>query len=129
LYTKSNVFEKKKEKEMAAKKTTTDAAAKKPAAKTTAKTSAAKTETKAVEEKPEKAPKAAAVKDIKTKIAVQFGGKGYETDDFVKMAKDVWKFDLKREIGDLKQIELYVKPEESKVYYVFNGSELGSFDI
>ncbi len=116
---------------MAAKKTTTtETAAKKPAAKTTAaKTSAAKKEdVKATEEKPVKVAKASA-KDIKTKIAVQFGGKGYETDDFVKMAKDVWTFDLKREIADLKQIELYVKPEESKVYYVFNGSELGSFDI
>ncbi|MCR5585280.1 MAG: DUF6465 family protein [Lachnospiraceae bacterium] len=114
---------------MAAKKTSTDAAAKKPAAKTTAKTSAAKTEVKATEEKPAKTAKAATAKDIKTKIAVQFGGKGYETEDFVKMAKDVWKFDLNREIADLKQVELYVKPEESKVYYVFNGSELGSFDI
>ena len=127
-------LQKKKEKEMAAKKTSTDAAAKKPAAKTTAKATAAKTsaakteEVKATEEKPAKAAKAA-TKEIKTKIAVQFGGKGYETEDFVKMAKDVWKFDLNREIADLKQVELYVKPEENKVYYVFNGSELGSFDI
>ncbi len=119
---------------MADKKVTTETevkktVAKKPAAK---KTAEKKTEVKdtVVKEtaKAEKTTKAAA-KDIKTKIAVQFGGKGYETEDFVKMAKDVWKFDLKREVADLKQIDLYVKPEESKVYYVFNGSELGSFDI
>ncbi len=124
---------------MVAKKNTTDAAEKKPVAKTTAakktaekkeevKDTAVKAEVKA-EVKPAKATAKAAAKDVKTKIAVQFGGKGYETEDFVKMAKDVWKFDLKREVADLKQIDLYVKPEESKVYYVFNGSELGSFDI
>ncbi len=118
---------------MAAKKTTTETEAKKTVAKTTAtKTAAAKTAAKSEEVK--EAPKAEAkpakaAKEIKTKIAVQFGGKGYETDDFVKMAKDVWTFDLNREVADLKQIDLYVKPEENKVYYVFNGSELGSFDI
>ena len=120
---------------MADKKITTETEVKKTVAKkTTAKKPAAKkTEVKdtVTKEAAVAAPKAAkpAAKDIKTKIAVQFGGKGYETEDFVKMAKDVWKFDLKREAADLKQIDLYVKPEESKVYYVFNGSELGSFDI
>lgn len=119
---------------MAAKKTTTETETKKTVAKTTTtKTATAKAaaKTEEVKEAPKTEAKTtkAAAKDVKTKIAVQFGGKGYETDDFVKMAKDVWTFDLKREVADLKQIDLYVKPEESKVYYVFNGSELGSFDI
>ena len=118
---------------MAAKKTTTEAAAKKPAAKTTAAKTAAKKEevkeVKEVKETPAKAPAKAAAKEAKVKIAVQFGGKGYETEEFVKMAKDVWAFDLKREAADLKTVDLYVKPEENKVYYVFNGSELGSFNI
>ncbi len=116
---------------MATKKTTAETEAKKPAAKTTAAKKAVekKEEVKETAVKAEAKPAKAAAKDVKTKIAVQFGGKGYETDDFVKMAKDVWTFDLKRDVADLKQIDLYVKPEESKVYYVFNGSELGSFDI
>ncbi len=114
---------------MATKKTTAETEEKKVTAKATAakKTAAKKEEVKDTAAKAEAKP--AKAKDIKTKIAVQFGGKGYETDDFVKMAKDVWTFDLQREVADLKQIDLYVKPEESKVYYVFNGSELGSFDI
>ncbi len=116
---------------MATKKTTAETEAKKPAAKTTAAKKAVekKEEVKETAVKAEAKPAKVAAKDVKTKIAVQFGGKGYETDDFVKMAKDVWTFDLKRDVADLKQIDLYVKPEESKVYYVFNGSELGSFDI
>lgn len=39
------------------------------------------------------------------------------------------KYDLKKEERDLKEIKLYVKPEESLVYYVFNGEEEGSFII
>ena len=108
------------------------------------KEAAPKKETKAVAEKKEvkaeaaekkapakKAPakKAAAKKEIKTEIAVQFAGKSYTQDDLMKIAKDVWRFDLKKKAADLVSVELYVKPEESMVYYVFNGTECGSFAI
>ncbi len=61
-------------------------------------------------------------------IHLQFAGKSYTQDGLMKIAKDVWKYDLKQKAGDLKSIELYVKPEESKVYYVMNEFK-GSFDI
>ena len=79
----------------------------------------------------EKAPakKAAAKKEMKVEIAVQFAGKSYTQDELVKIAKDVWKYDLKQKAADLVSVELYVKPEESMVYYVFNGTECGSFAI
>ena len=75
------------------------------------------------------AKKAAAKKEMKTEIAVQFAGKSYTQDDLVKIAKDVWRYDLKMKAADLVSVELYVKPEESMVYYVFNGTECGSFAI
>lgn len=75
------------------------------------------------------AKKVAAKKEMKTEIAVQFAGKSYTQDDLVKIAKDVWKYDLKMKAADLVSVELYVKPEESMVYYVFNGTECGSFAI
>ncbi len=111
------------------------------------KAAAPKKETKAVAEKKEvkaeaapaaekkapakKAPakKAAAKKEMKVEIAVQFAGKSYTQDDLVKIAKDVWRYDLKQKAADLVSVELYVKPEESMVYYVFNGTECGSFAI
>jgi len=111
------------------------------------KAAAPKKETKAVAEKKEvkaeaapaaekkapakKAPakKAAAKKEMKVEIAVQFAGKSYTQDDLAKIAKDVWRFDLKQKAADLVSVELYVKPEESMVYYVFNGTECGSFAI
>ena len=47
----------------------------------------------------------------------------------MKIAKDVWKYDLNQKAGDFKSVELYVKPEESVVYYVINGEVKGSFGI
>ncbi len=88
------------------------AAAKKPAAK------------KAAAKKP-----AAKAADVKVSVNVQFGGKSYTTEDLVKIAKDVWKYDLKQKAADFKSVELYVKPEDGMTYYVINGKEAGSFYI
>jgi len=125
---------------MAEAKKTTKAAAEKAAPKATvkktvAKTAAkapAKTATKAAAKTPAKktattrAKKAASVKET---ICIQFAGKEYTTDQLVKIAKDVWEFDLKKDPADFKEIQLYVKPEEAKAYYVINGTETGSFEI
>ena len=34
-----------------------------------------------------------------------------------------------KKAADLKSVDLYVKPEENKVYYVMNGDVTGDFDI
>lgn len=106
------------------------APAKKPAAKKISaakKTAAPKTDVKAVAEKAEaKAAKKTAAP--KTEVSVQFDGKTYTTETLIQSAKDVWKYDLKKDPADLKSIQLYVKTEESRVYYVMDG-ELGSFEI
>lgn len=82
-------------------------------------------------EKPAAAPakKAAAREEIKETVTVQFSGKSYSSEDLVKIAKDVWKYDLGRNEEEFKTVELYVKPEESSVYYVINGDVTGSFAI
>lgn len=110
------------------------AEAKPVAKKETVKKEAAKKETvkkaptkKADTKSAAKAPaKKAAVKE---NISVQFAGKSYTTEDLVKIAKDVWKYDLKQKATDFKSVELYVKPEESMVYYVINGDVTGNFAI
>lgn len=96
-------------------KTSTEAAVKKTAAKTTTK----KTTTT-------RTRKAAAVKET---ISIQFAGKDYTTEQLVKIAKDVWEFDLKKDPAEFKEVQLFVKPEEAKAYYVINGTESGSFEI
>ncbi|MCR5810427.1 MAG: DUF6465 family protein [Lachnospiraceae bacterium] len=114
----------------AAEKTAAETTVKKTTAKTTetkttaAKTTAAKkTTTKTTTAKTKKA---AAVKE---NISIQFAGKEYTTEQLVKIAKDVWEFDLAKNPADFKEVQLYVKPEEAKAYYVINGTETGSFDI
>ena len=92
---------------------------------------AAKKET-AKKETAKKAPakKPAAKKaELKSEISVQFGGKSYSQEDLLKIAKDVWKYDLKQKAADLTSVELYVKPEENMVYYVMNKETTGSFYI
>ncbi|MBD5489709.1 MAG: hypothetical protein HDR13_13120 [Lachnospiraceae bacterium] len=97
-----------------AKKTTTR--------KTTAKKAPAK---KTAAEKKTTAKKEA----VKATFNLQFAGKSYTTEDLVKIAKDVWKYDLNQKAGDFKTVELYVKPEENVVYYVINGDVTGNFGI
>ncbi len=112
--------------ETTAKKAAAETTAKKTTAKATeTKTTAAKkTTTKTAAAKTNK--KAAAVKE---NISIQFAGKEYTTEQLVKIAKDVWEFDLKKDPADFKEVQLYVKPEEAKAYYVINGTETGSFNI
>ena len=110
-----------KKAETAAKKTTTKKAETTAAKKTTTKKAAEKT----VAEKKTTAKKAT----VKCEMQLQFAGKSYTQDELLQMAKDVWKYDLKQKATDLKTVELYVKPEESAVYYIMNKDFAGSFVI
>ena len=111
---------KKRGRKPAAEKTT--ATAKKPGRKPAAEKTAVKKETV----KKETVAKKAAVKEA---VHIQFGGKSYASEDLVKIAKDVWVYDLNQEEKDFKSVELYVKPEEHIVYYVINGEVQGNFNI
>ena len=80
--------------------------------------------------KKETTKKAATKKaEVKADVQIQFSGKAYTVDELVKIAKDVWKYDLGKKEADFKTVELYVKPEESLTYYVINGEVSGSFAI
>lgn len=114
----------------AAKKTTT-------AAKAEAKPAVKKAETKAPAKKATTTKAAAkktatvAAKKTATKSAItlQYADKSYTTEALEKIANDVWVYDYDKKASELKKVELYVKPSESKVYYVFNDDITGSFDI
>lgn len=109
---------KKRGRKPAAEKT----AAKKPGRKPAAEKTTVKKETV----KKEPAAKKEAVKEA---VHIQFGGKSYASEDLVKIAKDVWVYDLNQEEKNFKSVELYVKPEENIVYYVINGEVQGNFNI
>ena len=92
-----------------------------PAKRATTKKAAVKEEVK-VEE---------AVKEtvLKANVTLQFADKSYTEESLTAIAKDVWTFDLNKEVAELKTVELYVKPEEGLCYYVFNGDVTGNFVI
>ena len=103
---------------------------KEPAKKTTAKKeTAAKATTKkaATEEKATTKKATTAKKEVK--IAIQFADKNYTSEDLANIANDVWVYDYNKKASELKDVQLYVKPEESKVYYVFNNEISGDFNI
>ena len=89
-----------------------------------AETSAAKTtkEEAKKETKPgaKRGPKPASERTIE--MTVQFGEKEVTYTDMVNRIKAMWKEQGKREVS-MKSLELYVKPEESKVYYVINSQD------
>ncbi len=104
--------------------------------KTAAAAKAAETkvvETKAVETKPEetkavKAPaaeKKAAPKRVCKKVSVelQFGEKNINMADLEGMAVAAWVEATGNVKTAAKNINLYVKPEESMLYYVIEGTE------
>ena len=59
-------------------------------------------------------------------VVLQYDGKSVDVEDVLKAAKNNWKKDHK---GDVKELQLYLKSEESKAYYVINGQEAGAVDM
>ena len=101
------------------------APAKKAPAKKTAEKKAAAPAAKTAEKK---APVKKAAK-VEETVNFQFSGKSYTPEDLMKIFKDVWKYDMNGREEDIKNVELYVKPEENTTYFVVNGSITGSFFI
>lgn len=66
---------------------------------------------------------------LKEDLHIQYGGKAYSQEELMKIAKDVWKYDLQQKASALNSVELYVKPEENVVYYVMNNEFTGHFGI
>ena len=75
-----------------------------------------------------KAPVKKAAK-VEETVNFQFSGKSYTPDDLMKIFRDVWKYDMNGREEDIRNVELYVKPEENTTYFVVNGSITGSFFI
>ncbi len=62
-------------------------------------------------------------------VYVQYWGKEFSTSELVDRVKKVWTGDMKKKVSDLKDLKVYIKPEENKVYYVFNEDVNGCIDL
>ena len=110
-------------KKVAEKKTADKKPAEKKVKKAVAKTAVAKK----VVAKATAKKAAAKAKDPKTTVILQYAGKEVDYTDIVKNATKLAKKASKK---DVKDIKVYVKPEENMAYYVANGGdEIGSFGI
>ena len=88
----------------------------------------AKNVAKAVTKTATKTVKKAAKKDIKVKAFVEYYGKQVEEKDIIARVKKAWTKSGKK-VGDIKEMDLYIKPEENAVYYVINGTETGAVEF
>ena len=114
---------------MSVRKTTTKAAKATTAAdvKTTpAKTEEIKTETVSTKKAPIKragAKKAAATvkkAEVKEAVYIQFAGSEYNLDEIRANVKKAWTEETGNKESDIKEVQIYVKPEEHAAYYVVN---------
>ena len=71
-------------------------------------------------------PKPAAERTVE--LHVQFGGKEVSYTDLVNRIKEMWKEQGKRETS-MKSLNIYVKPDEFKAYYVINEEITGEIDF
>lgn len=97
-------------------KTEAEKEEKKPAAK--------KAPAKKEEAPAEKAVKKAPEKDT-AKLFIEFGGNKFAADEIVEKCKAAYKADNSRK--QVRSIEVYVKPEDNKAYYVVNGKADGLY--
>lgn len=65
---------------------------------------------------------------MKSNIYVEYQGKQTDCKDVLATAKKVW-VDEGNKVKDLKTVDLYIKPEENAVYYVFNEDESGKIEL
>lgn len=100
-------------KKTAAKKTTTrkTTAAKKTTTRTAAKTTAAK--------------KAEPV----TEVYVQYWGKEIHTSEVADRIKKIWTEDMGKKASELKDLKIYIKPEDNGAHYVINGDITGFIEL
>lgn len=72
-----------------------------------------------------KTPAKKAVKETaaESKVVVQYAGAEVNADELVEKAKTA------SGVSDIKKVDVYVRPEVNKVYYVVNGNCFGDFDL
>ena len=100
----------------------------KTAARTAVKEAKAAKEVKGAKEAVKKtAAKRPAKKDMKVRTFVEYYGKQVEEKEMIARVKKAWTKKGKR-VGEIKTLELYVKPEEGAVYYVINSEETGAVE-
>ena len=99
--------------------------------KATEKVAATKAEAKKPSAKKTTAKKTTAKKSvsIEAKTVLQYAGKDVVTSDILETVKKVWVEKFQGKLEEVKTIEIYVKPEENRAYFVINGLGNGDYFV
>ena len=100
----------------------------------TTRTTAKKTAEKLAAEKKPTAEKKPAVrrtakKAVNAEVYVQFLGKEIYAKDVLENVKKIWTEEMGKKEKDLKDVKIYIKPEENAAYYVINGDVTGAVGL
>ena len=66
---------------------------------------------------------------VKATVVLQYSDRSVSYDELTERVKQIWTKDLGRKIVDIDTVDLYIKPEENKVYFVVNNEPVGDFDL
>ena len=96
-----------------------------PARKTTTRKTATKTTTR------QSTAKKTTTKKVPKNVVLECYGRQIkiDTEKYEEEVKNIWLNDWKRPAKDLKEIDMYIKPEDGKVYFVVNGTDHGALAI
>ena len=64
--------------------------------------------------------------DPRVQLEIQNGGSGITEELLVARAKEAWR-NTGHSIDSIEMLDLYIKPEDNRTYYVINKNSQGSF--
>ncbi len=65
---------------------------------------------------------------MKTSMYVEYQGLQVEEKELITKVKELWVNDGNK-IKDIKELKLYIKPEEAVAYYVINEETSGKIEL
>lgn len=65
---------------------------------------------------------------IKTDVITQSAGIEVSSEDIIARVKALWQ-EQGNKVKDITKIDVYLKPEEKKAYYVINGDKTGEIAV
>jgi len=65
---------------------------------------------------------------MKTSLYVEYQGLQVEEKEIIDKVKELWVNDGNK-IKDIKELKLYIKPEEAMAYYVINEETSGKIEL
>lgn len=60
-----------------------------------------------------------------TEVYVQYWGKEIHTSEVADRIKKIWTEDMGKKASELKDLKIYIKPEDNGAHYVINGDVTG----